>query len=124
MIIEKNYDFGQFDLANKNIIIDAIRFFNLIFTYDMMYEYIRNTKVSTFVKLFFEKNISILNIFYYVGKIMKELMEGQNIRDVDELLKDILDLYIHNEDEYEILVENEISMLLKCSFSNFILEFI
>ncbi|KNG74288.1 hypothetical protein PFMG_00541 [Plasmodium falciparum IGH-CR14] len=122
MIIEKNYDFGQFDLANKNIIIDAIRFFNLIFTYDMMYEYIRNTKVSTFVKLFFEKNISILNIFYYVGKIMKELMEGQNIRDVDELLKDILDLYIHNEDEYEILVENEISITIDNLYYEYILN--
>ncbi|KNG73907.1 hypothetical protein PFMG_00042 [Plasmodium falciparum IGH-CR14] len=70
------------------------------------------------------KIISIEDIFYYIGDIMKEMIEGQNIREekVDELLKDRLDLYIDNEDEYEILKENEISMLLKSSFSNFILE--
>ncbi|ETW51353.1 hypothetical protein PFMALIP_00623 [Plasmodium falciparum MaliPS096_E11] len=67
MIIEKNYDSVQFDLANKNIIIDQIIFFNFIFTSDMMYEYTGNTQVSTFGKLIFEKNISIEDIFYYVG---------------------------------------------------------
>ncbi|EWC88793.1 hypothetical protein PFNF54_02413 [Plasmodium falciparum NF54] len=78
MIIEKNYDSVQFDLANKNIIIDQIIFFNFIFTSDMMYEYTGNTQ------------------------IMKEIMEGQNIREehVDELLRDKLYLYIDNKDEY------------------------
>ncbi|KNG77897.1 DNAJ domain-containing protein [Plasmodium falciparum IGH-CR14] len=106
------------------IIIVPFIFFNLIFTSDMMYEYIENTKVPIFVKLFFGKSIFIEDIFYYVGMIMKEMMEGQNIREeeVAELLKDRLDLYIDNEDEWEKLMENEISMLLKSSFSNFILE--
>ncbi|ETW41240.1 hypothetical protein PFNF135_04382 [Plasmodium falciparum NF135/5.C10] len=45
-----------------------------------------------------------------------------NRMNVAELLKDRLDLYIDNEDEWEKLMENEISMLLKSSFSNFILE--
>ncbi|ETW43711.1 hypothetical protein PFNF135_01835 [Plasmodium falciparum NF135/5.C10] len=47
------------------------------------------------------KIISIEDIFYYIGDIMKEMMEGQNIREekVAELLKDRLDLYIDNEDE-------------------------
>ncbi|EWC76577.1 hypothetical protein C923_02744 [Plasmodium falciparum UGT5.1] len=100
MIIEKNYDSVQFDLANKNIIIDQIIFFNFIFTSDMMYEYTGNTQ------------------------IMKEIMEGQNIREehLDELLRDRLYLYIDNKDEYEILMDNGIRMLLKSSFSNFILE--
>ncbi|KNG78511.1 hypothetical protein PFMG_04704 [Plasmodium falciparum IGH-CR14] len=83
------------------IIIVPFIFFNLIFTSDMMYEYIENTKVPIFVKLFFGKSIFIEDIFYYVGKIMKEMMEGQNIRELDELLKDRLDLYIDNEDGWE-----------------------
>ncbi|SOS81772.1 exported protein family 1, putative [Plasmodium sp.] len=56
-----------------------------------MYEYIGNAKVPIFVKLLFEKNISIEDIFYYF-------------------------------DEYELLKDNEIRILLKSSFSNFILE--
>ncbi|KOB63561.1 hypothetical protein PFHG_05260 [Plasmodium falciparum HB3] len=120
----KLYDLGEYDETNKMIIIVPFIFFNLIFTSDMMYEYIENTKVPIFVKLFFGKSIFIEDIFYYVGMIMKEMMEGQNIREeeVAELLKDRLDLYIDNEDEWEKLMENEISMLLKSSFSNFILE--
>ncbi|EWC91168.1 hypothetical protein PFNF54_00132 [Plasmodium falciparum NF54] len=120
----KLYDLGEYDETNKMIIIDPLIFFNLIFTSDMMYEYTGNTQVSTFVKLFFEKNISVEDISYYVGEIMKEMMEGQNIREekVAELLKDRLDLYIDNEDEWKKLMENEISMLLKSSFSSFILE--
>ncbi|ETW39151.1 hypothetical protein PFTANZ_00152 [Plasmodium falciparum Tanzania (2000708)] len=54
----KLYDLGEYDETNKMIIIDPLIFFNLIFTSDMMYEYTGNTQVSTFVKLFFEKNIS------------------------------------------------------------------
>ncbi|ETW45620.1 hypothetical protein PFNF135_00140 [Plasmodium falciparum NF135/5.C10] len=98
----KLYDLGEYDETNKMIIIDPLIFFNLIFTSDMMYKYTGNTQVSTFVKLFFEKNISVEDISYYVGEIMKEMMEGQNIREekVAELLKDRLDLYIDNEDEF------------------------
>ncbi|ETW45062.1 hypothetical protein PFNF135_00663 [Plasmodium falciparum NF135/5.C10] len=67
-----------------------------------------------------------LSLKYYpkMNKIMKEIMEGQNIREehLDELLRDRLYLYIDNKDEYEILMDNGIRMLLKSSFSNFILE--
>ncbi|ETW38878.1 hypothetical protein PFTANZ_00428 [Plasmodium falciparum Tanzania (2000708)] len=102
----KLYDSGDFDESDKMIIIVPFIFFNLIFTSDMMYEYIENTKVPIFVKLFFGKSIFIEDIFYYVGKIMKEMMEGQNIRELDKLLKDRLDLYIDNEDGWEKLMEN------------------
>lgn len=47
-------------------------------------------KYLFFLKIFFEKIISIEDIFYYIGDIMKEMMEGQNIRELDELLKDRL----------------------------------
>ncbi|SPJ10052.1 exported protein family 1, putative [Plasmodium sp. DRC-Itaito] len=90
----------------------------------MIYEYNGNIQVSTFVKIFFEKNISIEDIFYYIGELIKEMMKEQNIREVAELLKDRIDLYIDNEDECWTLIANEISMLLKFSFSNIILEFI
>lgn len=43
----------------------------------MMYEYIVNTKVSTFVKLLFQKSICIEDIYFYFGEIMKEIMEGK-----------------------------------------------
>ncbi|SOV74042.1 exported protein family 1, putative [Plasmodium sp. gorilla clade G3] len=108
------------------IIMNQVIFFNFIYTSDMVYEYTGNTKISTFFffKICFEKNISIEDISHYVGHIMKEVMEGQTNRegDIAELLKDQLDLYLQNEEEWEKLMEKEIMMLLKSSFSNFMLE--
>ncbi|SOV76004.1 exported protein family 1, putative [Plasmodium reichenowi] len=48
------------------------------------------------------------------------MMEGQNIREeeVAELLKTILHLYLYNEDEWEKLMGNEISISAQIVLQN------
>ncbi|SCM18757.1 RESA-like protein, putative [Plasmodium sp.] len=58
---------------------------------------------------YFLRNVFLLKIYlFYFGDIMKEMMEGKNMRkeNVVELLKDRFDLYRDNKDGYEILMKN------------------
>ncbi|CDO65802.1 DnaJ protein, putative [Plasmodium reichenowi] len=118
------YDKEGISGIEKMNIIHPLLYFNGIFIFDLMYQYIGTTKIGYIFKTFLESNISSENIPSFLKEINKNIMEHQIKREEEliELLKNRLDLHMDNDEEWKNRMESEINLLSNKSFSNFILE--
>ncbi|SPJ11716.1 gametocyte erythrocyte cytosolic protein [Plasmodium sp. DRC-Itaito] len=118
------YDKEGISGIEKMNIIHPLLYFNGIFIFDLMYQYIGTTKTGYIFNTFLENNISSENIPSFLIEINKNIMEYQIKREEEltQLLKERLDLHMDNDEEWKNRMESEINLLSNKSFSNFILE--
>ncbi|KYN93387.1 gametocyte erythrocyte cytosolic protein [Plasmodium gaboni] len=118
------YDNEGISGIEKMNIIHPVLYFNGIFIFDMMYQYIGTTEIGYIVRIFLENNISSENIPSFIEEINKNIMDYQIRREEEltELLKKRLDLYMDNDEQWKNIMGNEINLLSNKSFSNIILE--
>lgn len=118
------YDNEGISGIEKMNIIHPLLYFNGIFIFDMMYQYIGTTEIGYIIKIFLENNISSENIPSFREEMNENIMEYQIKREEEltELLKKRLDLHMDNDEQWKNVMENEINLLSNKSFSNFILE--